>query len=160
MNIRTCTAADLPQLIDLTVETFRPFYEDYVRSLLGAEIFQHQHGNWEQDYHVEVPTLHDPAAGQFVAVAETDGAIVGLVAWNVGEKPNHGVISLLAVSAAHRSERIGYELCNFAIERMKSAGVEVVGVGTGDDAFHSAARHLYEGLGFTKIPVAAYLKRI
>lgn len=43
---------------------------------------------------------------------------------------------------------------------MRVSGVEVVGVGTGDDPFHAAARSLYEGLGFTKIPTAAYLRSI
>jgi len=43
---------------------------------------------------------------------------------------------------------------------MKFDGVEVVGIGTGDDAFHAAARALYEDLGFTKIPIAGYLKKI
>jgi hypothetical protein len=43
---------------------------------------------------------------------------------------------------------------------MKAAGVEVVGIGTGDDAFHAAARSLYESMGFTKIPIAGYLKKI
>jgi ribosomal protein S18 acetylase RimI-like enzyme len=160
MTIRPYRDSDLPALIDLTIETFRPFYEDYVQSLLGEEIYQHQHGNWEQDYHDEVPTLHDPAAGRFIAVAETDGAAVGLVAWNVGGKPHHGQISLLAVSRSHRGQRVGHDLCQYAIGRMRSEGVEVVGIGTGDDSFHAAARSLYEELGFTKIPVAAYLKRI
>jgi hypothetical protein len=43
---------------------------------------------------------------------------------------------------------------------MKSEAVEVVGIGTGDDDFHAAARALYENLGFTKIPTAHYLKKI
>jgi hypothetical protein len=43
---------------------------------------------------------------------------------------------------------------------MKADGVEFVSIGTVDDAFHAAARTLYESLGFTKIPVAVYLKRI
>jgi hypothetical protein len=43
---------------------------------------------------------------------------------------------------------------------MKADGVEFVSIGTVVDAFHAAARTLYESLGFTKIPVAVYLKRI
>jgi hypothetical protein len=43
---------------------------------------------------------------------------------------------------------------------MKLSGVDVVEIGTGGDPFHTAARALYESLGFTKIPLAAYLKRI
>ena len=38
---------------------------------------------------------------------------------------------------------------------MKADGVEVVGIGTGDDAFYDAAGGLYESLGFIKIPTAA-----
>jgi hypothetical protein len=43
---------------------------------------------------------------------------------------------------------------------MRADGVEVVEVGTGDDAFHAAAQALYESLGFIKIPTAGYLKKI
>ena len=47
-----------------------------------------------------------------------------------------------------------------ALAAMRSTGVAVVGVGTGDDAFHAAARSLYESLGFTKIPIAGYLMKV
>jgi|SRR5665213_452681 len=160
MKIRLFTDSDLPLLADLTVETFRPFYEDYVRSLLGEEIFQHQHGNWKQDYRDQLPTLHEPDAGRFIAVSEINGRIGGFVAWQLCDKPKHGEIVLLAVSAIHRGNRWGHELCNFAINEMKDMRIEVVEIGTGDDDFHAAARALYEDLGFTKIPVAAYLKKI
>ena len=43
---------------------------------------------------------------------------------------------------------------------MREEGIEVVGIGTGDDAFHAPARALYESLGLTKIPVAAYLGKV
>jgi hypothetical protein len=43
---------------------------------------------------------------------------------------------------------------------MEACGVGFVEIGTGDDAFHTAARPLYESPGFTKIPVAVYLKKI
>lgn len=160
MYIRPFETSDLSELIDLTVETFRPFYEGYIHPLLGDEIFQHQHGAWDQDYHDEVPNLHDPQLKRFVAVAEIDGAIAGYVSWRIEGRPHHGEIFLLAVASTARRQQIGLSLCHHAIEQMKADGVEVVEIGTGDDAFHAAARGLYEELGFTKIPVAAYLKRI
>ena len=43
---------------------------------------------------------------------------------------------------------------------MKADGVEVVELGTGEDTFHTAARALDESLGFTKVPIAGYIKRI
>lgn len=160
MRLRPFAPRDLPALIDLTIETFRPFYDDYVRALLGEEIFGHQHGHWQQDYREQVPTLHDPLRGRFVTVGENDDVIAGYVSWRLGGRPHHGEITLLAVSAPYRHQRLGYELCANAIEHMKRDGVDVVEIGTGDDAFHASARALYENLGFTKIPTAAYLKRI
>jgi ribosomal protein S18 acetylase RimI-like enzyme len=147
-------------LIDLTIETFRPFYEGYVHPLLGDEVFQHQHGQWEQDYRDEVPTLHDPAAGRHLAVAQVGQTVVGYVSWRPGERPHSGQIQLLAVSSSHRRQNVGRQLCLYAIQQMRADGVEVVGVGTGDDAFHTAAQALYESLGFVKIPIAGYLKKI
>jgi ribosomal protein S18 acetylase RimI-like enzyme len=159
-QIRTFADSDLGDLVDLTIATFGPFYEDYVRALLGPELFEHQHGQWQQDYREQVPTLHDPAAGRHVAVAEAGAALAGYVAWQVGPKPHHGEISMLAVASEYRREHVGRDLCMYAIEAMRAADVHVVGIGTGDDAFHAAARELYEQLGFTKIPIAGYLKRI
>ena len=154
------TQPDLPSLIRLTIETFRPFYEGYVHDLMGDEIFEHQHGSWEHDYRAEVPTLHAPADGRHVAVCDADGTIVGYVSWKIGPKARHGEIYILAVAPEWRGHHVGRELCDHAIAQMKRSGVDVVGIGTGDDDFHSAARGLYESLGFTKVPIAAYLKRI
>jgi ribosomal protein S18 acetylase RimI-like enzyme len=160
MIVRPFADSDLQELIDLTIETFRPFFEDYVHPLLGHVVFRHQHGRWEQDYRDEVPAMHDPTAGRHVAVAQIDSAIAGYVAWKPGERPRSGQIDMLAVSSAHRRQEVGRQLCRHAIQAMKADGVEVVGIGTGDDAFHFAARALYENLGFTKIPIAGYLKKI
>ena len=160
MNIRPFTDSDLTTLIDLTIETFRPFYEDYVHPLLGDAVFRHQHGQWEQDYREELPTLHDPAAGRRIAVAEVNGLIAGYVSWKTGLKPDHGEICILAVSPTYRRNQVGRGLCEYAIVEMKADGVKVVEIGTGDDAFHAAARGLYERLGFTKIPIAGYLKSV
>lgn len=107
-----------------------------------------------------MPTLHDPSAGRHVTVCEEDGTIVGYVSWRVGPKPRHGEIHLLAVDSVWRRHRVGRQLCDQAIAAMKGSGVDVVGIGTGDDDFHAPARGLYESLGFTKIPIAGYLKRV
>ena len=44
--------------------------------------------------------------------------------------------------------------------QIKADGVGFVEIGTGDDAFPTAARTLNESPGFTKILVAVYLKKI
>ena len=160
MLIKEPVDSDIPKLVDIAIETFENFHEGYVHPLLGDEIFQHQHGRWRGDYQDEIPSLHYPEGGKNIAVAEIDDAIVGFVAWKTGAKSNHGEIYLLAVLPKNRRASVGRQLCVHAIQEMKSRGVEVVEVGTGGDDFHAPARALYESLGFTMIPVAAYLKKI
>jgi len=160
MIIKTLGDSDVQILIDIAIDTFQPFYEGYVRDLLGETVFQHQHGHWREGYATDIPTLDDPKSGRHVAIAEIDEAIIGFVSWKIGVKPNHGEIHLLAVSEPCRREHVGRELCLYAMAEMKRSGIDVVEIGTGGDAFHLPARSLYESLGFTPIPVVAYLKKI
>jgi len=158
MHIRSYAASDLEHVIKLTIETFRPFYEGYVHPLLGDEVFRHQHGQWEQDYREQVPALHAPAEGRHLAVAQIDDAIAGYIAWKTDAKRLHGDIEILAVPTSYRRQHVARDLCQHALHAMQSTGAQVAGVGTGGDSFHSPARGLYESLGFTKIPIAGYLK--
>jgi ribosomal protein S18 acetylase RimI-like enzyme len=160
MRIRSFVDADLPVLIDLTVETFRPLFEDHVRPAYGQELFDLHHGQWEQEYRDELPGLHDPDTRRWIAVAEVEQVIAGFVAWNSARRPNHGMIYLLAVAAPYRRGHVGRRLCEHAIAAMKAVGVQVVEVGTGGDAFHAGARALYESLGFIKIEIAGYIQKI
>jgi ribosomal protein S18 acetylase RimI-like enzyme len=162
VNIRPYHSRDLNALIDLTIETFGPFYENHFRPLAGEAIFQHQHGRWADDYRALVPALHDPAAGKHVAVAETsDDAIAGYVAWQVDPARRHGDVVILAVAAAHRRGHIGTALCEHAFALMTEDDVEVVTIGTGGtDSFHAPARALYEGLGCVPVHVAVYFKQL
>jgi len=160
MHIRPFLPADLPRLIDLTIETFGPFYEDSFRPQVGELVFSHQHGSWRNDYRGQVPALHDPNNGKLVAVADIGGTVVGYVAWKVNASRKHGEIDILAVSAENRRHHTGNYLCEHALANMKASGVEVVAIGTGGDRFHAPARSLYESLGFTTFPGVAYFKAI
>jgi ribosomal protein S18 acetylase RimI-like enzyme len=162
VNIRSYHPGDLNALIELTIATFGPFYENHFRPWAGEAIFHHQHGRWADDYRAQVPALHDPAAGRHVAVAETsDGTITGYVAWTVDPARRHGDVDILAVAQAHRREHIGTALCDYAFNDMKEKDVEVVTIGTGGtDAFHAPARALYESLGCAPWHVAVYFRQL
>jgi ribosomal protein S18 acetylase RimI-like enzyme len=162
VNIRAYHPGDLNALIELTIATFGPFYEDHFRPVAGEMIFRHQHGQWADDYRAQVPALHDPASGKYVAVAETgDELIAGYVAWAIGPAKRHGEVEILAVAKAHRREHIGTQLCGYAFNDMKEKNVEVVTIGTGGtDPFHAPARALYESLGCVPWHVAVYFKRL
>ena len=77
MHIRPFLDADLPALVELTVETFRPLLVNHVRPTYGDELFELHHGRWQQDYRDKLATLDDPGTGGWIAVAEADGATVG-----------------------------------------------------------------------------------
>jgi ribosomal protein S18 acetylase RimI-like enzyme len=160
MQLRPFHPADLAELIELTIETFGPFYEQSFRPAVGEMIFRHQHGGWREDYRAEVPTLHDPDQDRFVAVADDAGTITGYVAWNLDLAKRHGELHIVAVAAGHRRRGLGTTLCEHAFSEMKARGVEVVGIGTGGDAFHAPARALYERLGCTPFPAATYFREV
>jgi ribosomal protein S18 acetylase RimI-like enzyme len=163
MRIRTFRPSDLEALTALTIGTFRPFYEQSFPAMVDhdADLITHQHGQWEQDYRVEVPRLHDPATGRHVLVGETDdGVIAGYVAWRPDSRPEHVEITLLAVDAHHRQAGLATALMNDAMIQMRRDGNRFVGLGTGGDQFHAPARHLYESLGFHPIPIVGYLRSL
>ncbi|MEU0576254.1 GNAT family N-acetyltransferase [Streptomyces griseoincarnatus] len=164
MRIRAFTPRDLASLTDLTIETFRPFYEDSFRPLVGETVFANQHGDWRDDYRREVPGLHAPERHRYVAVAEAgdgdDDGLAGYVAWSVDPDRRNGSISHLAVSAQHRRHHVGTALCEHAFAHMRGLGAEVVEIGTGGDPFHAPARALYERLGCTALPTAVYYRQL
>lgn len=160
MFIRSYVQSDLPRLIELTIETFGPFYEDSFRPLMGETIFANQHGNWRDDYQKQVAELHDPDQHKYVAVAEDSGVLSGYVAWSVNPERRSGEVVILAVSSQYRRENLGTALCEHAFEAMRAHGLEVVHIGTGGDDFHAPARALYESLGCVQLPVAVYYRTL
>lgn len=159
MHIRTFQPSDLPALIDLTVETFRVLFEDKLPELIGPDVFTHDHGDWQGDYRREVPTLHDPDDDKFVILAEEDGQILGYVARSL-DSTRTGRLEMVAVHPRAQRHGIGTTLCRQAIDELRRQGAVVVHVGTGGDAFHAPARHLYESLGFVGWPVVDYAQAL
>lgn len=160
MLIREFDQADLPRLIELTIATFRQFFEESFRPLVGDAIFEIQHGNWRDDYRNEVPTLHDPEQHKYVAVAETADGIVGYVGWCAEPARRYGRVTMLAVAGEHRRDHVGTALCRHAFAELRRLGATMVEIGTGGDAFHAPARALYESLGCIKLPVAVYFRQL
>jgi ribosomal protein S18 acetylase RimI-like enzyme len=160
MLIRSYVQHDLAQLTELTIDTFRPFYEDSFRPLVGETIFANQHGNWRDDYHQQVAELHDPDNHRYVAIAETGDVLAGYVAWSINPARRNGTITILAVKSEHRREHVGTALCEHAFEAMRQQNAEVVEIGTGGDDFHAPARALYERLGCIQLPVAVYYRKL
>jgi ribosomal protein S18 acetylase RimI-like enzyme len=159
MDIRDFQEHDLPALIDLTIEAFRPLFETHLPDALSPQVFAHDHGAWEADYRQEVPTFHDPGSDRFVTLAEEQGRLLGYVGWTI----THGDSGRLEMVAVHPEAQrlgVGTALCREVLDRLHGRGVAVVHIGTGGDAFHAPARRLYESLGFTGWPVVDYTRAL
>lgn len=157
MQIRECRQADLPALIDLTIEAFRPLFEADLPEVLDPRVFAHDHGKWKEKYREEVPALHDPESDRFIILAEDNERPLGYVGWHVNPDGS-GRLQMVAVHPQARRRGIGSAVCRAALTQLKDRGVTVVHVGTGGDAFHAPARRLYESLGFTGYPVMDYTR--
>jgi ribosomal protein S18 acetylase RimI-like enzyme len=71
-----------------------------------------------------------------------------------------GEISMLAVDPDYQGIGIGTALTEFALDRLKDAGMTVAMVETGGDPGHTAARRTYEKAGYTYLPIARYFKNL
>ncbi|MGC4897137.1 GNAT family N-acetyltransferase [Micromonospora sp. DT31] len=146
----------MESLLELTIATFGPFYEDSFRSIVGDAILANQHGTWREDYREMWVALHDPQNNKHVVVAEDGDTLLGFAAWRLNPEKRSGEIDIIAVAADQRRHRVGATLCTHAFEAMKHAGAEVVSIGTGGDRFHDSARALYDSLGMTAMPLVHY----
>lgn len=94
-------------------------------------------------------------------VAEAGARAVGFVAVEL-DHPEKGMgeISMLAVDPDYQGGGIGTALTEFALDRLKNAGMTVAMVETGGDPGHAAARRTYEKAGYVQLPIARYFKNL
>jgi ribosomal protein S18 acetylase RimI-like enzyme len=159
MRIRHAGPRDVDELVELTIEAFRPLFEEHWPALIDPAVFAHDHGAWEQDYRVLVPGLLAPERDRFVTVAEGDGTILGYTGWHVADGVA-GCLEMVAVRPTATRRGVGRAVCLAALEQMRTRGVTVVHVGTGGDEFHAPATALYESLGFTGLPAVHYSRSL
>jgi ribosomal protein S18 acetylase RimI-like enzyme len=96
-----------------------------------------------------------------VWVAEVGASVVGFVAVEL-HHPERGMgeTCMLAVDPDHQGGGIGTALTEFALDRLKDAGMKVAMVETGGDPGHAAARRTYEKAGYVLLPIAKYFKNL
>jgi ribosomal protein S18 acetylase RimI-like enzyme len=106
MLLRECRQSDLPALIDLTIEAFRPFFEGDLPEVLDPRVFAHDHGNWKEKYRAEVPALHDANSNRFIILAEDSERPLGYVGWQVNTDGS-GRLRMVAVHPQARRRGVG-----------------------------------------------------
>lgn len=158
-RIRPFDDRDAEAVVDLSLRAWAPAFASLER-VLGSEIFRRQHPDWREDQRRSVEEVCVAKKGR-VWVAEVGASVVGFVAVELHRpEKSMGEISMLAVDPDHQGGGIGTALTEFALDRLKDAGMKVAMVETGGDPGHAAARRVYEKAGYVLLPIARYFKNL
>ena len=146
-------------MVAFSLRAWEPAFASLERTM-GSEIFRRQHPDWRLDQRQAVEEVCSAEKGR-VWVAEAGGVPVGFVAIELHHpERNMGEISMLAVAPDYQASGIGTALTEFALDRLKDAGMTVAMVETGGDPGHAAARRTYEKAGYVHLPIARYFKNL
>ena len=152
MVMRQAKIDDLPVLQEIRKAAFAPVFASF-RALLGDDLYALVQAREDE---AQSDMLASLVAGQppwEVHVAERAGFVVGFVALQVNRETQVGEIGLNAVHPGHAGRGIGTAMYDFALARMKDAGMRAATVATGADESHAPARRAYEKAGFSaRIP--------
>jgi ribosomal protein S18 acetylase RimI-like enzyme len=144
MSIREATAGELPEIEHLVQDAYQEF-----QSFMPE-------GIWERWMRNVSEALRAP--GGMVLVAESAGRIAGAVTFfpdagqaHQGQWPQGAAaIRMLAVRPESRGRGYGARLTQACLERARELQINTVFLYTG--TFMTAARQLYEKLGFVRAP--------
>ena len=158
-RIRPFDDRDARVVVDLSLRAWAPVFAS-LEQVLGSEIFGRLHPDWRKDQQRAVEDVCAAKKGR-VWVAEVGPSAVGFVAVELDHpERSMGEISILAVDPSHHGGGIGTALTEFALDRLKEAGMTVAMVETGGDPGHAAARRTYEKAGYVLLPIARYFKNL
>ena len=158
-RVRPFEDRDADAVVDLSLRAWAPVFAS-LEQALGYEIFKRQHPDWREDQHRAVEEVCAAKKGR-VWVAQLGTSAVGFVAVELHHpERSMGEITMLAVDPDYQGGGIGTALTEFALGRLKDAGMRVAMVETGGDPGHAPARRTYEKAGYIQLPIARYFKNL
>jgi ribosomal protein S18 acetylase RimI-like enzyme len=129
-QVRPLGDRDVEAVVGLSLRAWAPVFAS-IEQALGAEIYGRLYPDgWQASQRQAVEAV---CASQVkrVWVAEVDGTPVGFVAVELHPESSMGEIHMLAVDPDHQGNGIGTALTEFALARIKDAGMAVAMVETG-----------------------------
>ena len=147
LDFREARLEDAAVLQTIRQAAFAPVFASF-RSILGDDIYDLAQRRDDEAQGGLLASLLAPGSGWTVYVALSGAEIVGFVGVRLDRETCVGEIGLNAVDPAQAGKGIGTAMYEFAIERLKQAGMKVATVGTGGDPSHAPARRAYRKAGF------------
>jgi ribosomal protein S18 acetylase RimI-like enzyme len=158
MQIEPYAPSQADTVAELSLRAWPPVFDSLKEALAPAVWEQFYPGGWRVS---QEKSVRDTCANADFKtwVAIEGGAVVGFVAVRFHES-KLGEIYMIAVDPDYQRRGIAMALTDFAVDRMKEAGMEIAMVETGGDWGHAPARAAYEKAGFRVLPLARYFKKI
>jgi GNAT superfamily N-acetyltransferase len=147
LQFRKTLPGDVDRLQAIRREAFAPVFASF-RSILGDEIYERAQRRDDEAQGALLTSLMAADSGWELYVAQSGGEIVGFAALRLNTETLVGEIGLNAVDPAQAGKGIGTAMYEFALARLKQAGMKVATVGTGGDPSHAPARRAYRKAGF------------
>ena len=145
--MRPVKADDIPRLQEIRQAAFAPVFASF-RSILGDEIYELAQAREDEGQGALLSSMLGPESDWEVYAAELAGKVVGFVSVRLDLDMRVGEIGLNAVHPDRAGRGIGTTMYDFAVARMKEAGMRVATVSTGGDPSHAPARRAYKKAGF------------
>jgi GNAT superfamily N-acetyltransferase len=148
LDIRPVSVGDAARLEEIRRAAFAPVFASF-RSILGDDIYAVAQAPADAAQGALLASMLTQDAKWEVYVAVLAGELVGFVSVQLNHETRVGEIGLNAVDPAYAGQGVGTAMYEFALTRMKEAGMRVATVSTGGDPSHAPARRAYEKAGFT-----------
>ncbi|MDJ0703382.1 MAG: GNAT family N-acetyltransferase [Leptolyngbyaceae cyanobacterium MO_188.B28] len=145
--MRPVKADDTLRLQEIRQAAFAPVFASF-RSILGDEIYELAQAREDEGQGALLCSMLESESDWEVYAAELAGTVVGFVSVQLDLDMRVGEIGLNAVHPDHAGRGIGATMYDFAVARMKEAGMRVATVSTGGDPSHAPARRAYRKAGF------------
>jgi GNAT superfamily N-acetyltransferase len=160
LSFRRAGSEDAPRLQAIRRAAFAPVFASF-RSILGDEVYEIAQRRDDEGQEGLLTSLIAGDSGWELHVASSDVDIVGFVSIRLDTEKQVGEIGLNAVDPSQAGQGVGTAIYEFALTRMKEAGMKVATVGTGGDPSHAPARRAYRKVGFDlEIPSVWMFKKL
>ncbi|MDA2810273.1 GNAT family N-acetyltransferase [Nocardiopsis sp. RSe5-2] len=159
MIITPYSADRRTEVLDLSVRAWAPVFPKTRAAVPGFVYDAFYPEGWEARQVGDMAAVID-GEPENVDLALVDDVLAGWVCTRLHPEDRMGEVSVLAVDPQYQRRGVGNALMQHSFERIKSAGMSMVMVETGDDPGHAPARAAYEAVGFERWPVARYFKNL
>jgi ribosomal protein S18 acetylase RimI-like enzyme len=156
--IRPYEPADVASVVDLSLAAWAPVFASF-RSVLGDPLYRRVHPDWERDQAASVREAldrHETWVADHLGL--DDLGVVGFVNVAFDQPARSAEIYMIAVDPRAQRRGIASRLTEFALDEMRTRGIDLAIVATGGDPGHAPARATYEKAGFIGCPQVWYAR--